>query len=203
MATPSEFRRDMEEAGDRLFPEVRAAMNKHGRDFAYKDMLKHIRSGVGVKWRGGNLGRSFGWEEVGDTSDSWRGIAYTTSKSAPLQEHGGEVRPVTAKKLAIPLKAAKHGSGIPKGPPRSFPNTFIQKSKRGNLLIFQMTGKKRPKNLPEGANDPSIVPLFVLKDRVRVPGRLGFFDLWKDGSDERRALLARATARALRGGNGG
>jgi hypothetical protein len=63
------------------------------------------------------------------------------------------------KKLAIPLTAAKTPSGVVRGKPRDFQNTFIRKSKAGNLIIFQ--------NESDG-----IKPLFVLKDQVKVPARV-------------------------------
>ena len=43
-------------------------------------------------------------------------------------------------------------------------NTFVQYSKKGNLLIFQ----KRSRG--------SIVPLYILKKRVKIPARLGLGD---------------------------
>ena len=69
------------------------------------------------------------------------------------------IRPRRAQFLAIPLSAAKTAAGVPRGRPRDFGNTFIQRSRRGNLLIFQ-------KRLG------SIVPLFALKKEVRIPARV-------------------------------
>jgi len=66
--------------------------------------------------------------------------------------------------LAIPLDAARrfktrNALGLAK-PPREWPNTFVAKSKRGNLIIFQEQGDR-------------IVPLFVLKQKVTIPPRPG------------------------------
>ena len=69
------------------------------------------------------------------------------------------IRPRRAQFLAIPLSAAKTAAGVPRGRPRDFGNTFIQRSKKGNLLIFQ-------KRLG------GIVPLFALKKEVRIPARV-------------------------------
>jgi hypothetical protein len=69
------------------------------------------------------------------------------------------VVPRTSKFLAIPLQAAKTPAGVPRGRPRDFPNTFIRRSRQGNLLIFQKTGKT------------TIIPLFVLKSEVVIPAR--------------------------------
>jgi hypothetical protein len=68
------------------------------------------------------------------------------------------IRPRHAKYLAMPLKAAMTPAGVAKGNPRDFDNTFVQRSKAGNLLIFQRTAK-------------GIVPLFVLRSEVTIPAR--------------------------------
>ena len=65
---------------------------------------------------------------------------------------GGVLRPRKAKHLALPFP------GIT-GRPRSYQNTFFQKSKKGNLIMFQ------------NQDDGSIIPLFVLKESVKIPAR--------------------------------
>lgn len=81
----------------------------------------------------------------------------------PLSVHEtGAVIRKRGKLLAIPLEAALDSRGVPKKRgPRAWRNTFVAKSRRGNLLIFQ----KKPGG--------KIVPLYVLKDKVRIPRRLG------------------------------
>lgn len=77
------------------------------------------------------------------------------------QEYGAVIRPKRSKYLTIPLPAALNSNGTPKKKSaREWQNTFIQKSKKGNLIIFQKRGK-------------DIVPLYVLKTQVRIPPRLG------------------------------
>ena len=79
----------------------------------------------------------------------------------PLQEFGGTVRPVRAKKLTIPTEFAKTPAGVPRFTARgaqSEYDTFIATSKAGNLLIF---------GRPHGGGDT--VPLFVLVDQATVP----------------------------------
>lgn len=78
-----------------------------------------------------------------------------------IHEYGGTIRPKRAKYLAIPLPEALDSRGVPKRRgPRDWKNTFVAKSKKGNLLIFQKRGK-------------DIVPLYALKSEVRIPARLG------------------------------
>jgi hypothetical protein len=63
--------------------------------------------------------------------------------------------------MAIPLPAALNANGTPKRPgPRSWSNTFVRESRKGNVIIFQRKGRK-------------IVPLYLLRRKVRIPRRLG------------------------------
>lgn len=97
----------------------------------------------------------------GTTFASLAGSISSDVPYAGIQETGGVIKPKTAKYLAIPLPAALNNAGIPlRDGPRSWPNTFVARSKAGNLLIFQKLGT-------------SIIPLYVLKDQVTIPPRLG------------------------------
>lgn len=80
-------------------------------------------------------------------------------KYANIQETGGTVKAKNAKYLTIPLPAALTSAGVLRQPARQWPNTFIMKSKNGNLLIMQKTGKKLSR----------LVALFVLKKQVTIP----------------------------------
>lgn len=76
-------------------------------------------------------------------------------------ERGATIRAKKAKFLTIPLPAALDSRGIPKKRrARDWPNTFVIKSKRGNLLIVQRKGK-------------GLLPLYLLRKSVRIPPRLG------------------------------
>lgn len=78
-----------------------------------------------------------------------------------IHETGAWVRG-KGKLIPVPLPAALDGRGVPlKKRPRQWPNTFVARSKAGNLIIFQKQ------------SDGGLVPLYVLKKRIRVPKRLG------------------------------
>lgn len=64
------------------------------------------------------------------------------------------IRPRQAQYLAIPLTEEAR-----RAKPRSFENTFVQSSRRGNLLIFQKTGAG------------TIAPLYLLRREVTIPAR--------------------------------
>lgn len=77
-----------------------------------------------------------------------------------IQETGATVTAKRSGFLTIPLPAVLDSRGIPKrSSARDWKNTFVQRSKKGNLLIFRRRGK-------------TITPLYVLKKRVKIPPRL-------------------------------
>ena len=87
------------------------------------------------------------------------GIHYLKS-----HEYGAVIRPKRSNYLTIPLPAALDSRGVPKKrSAREWKDTFVIKSKKGNLLIVR---KKRA----------GIEPLYVLKKRVVIPKRLGMRD---------------------------
>lgn len=90
---------------------------------------------------------------------------------ASTQEFGATIRPKRAKYLTIPLPAAMDSRGVMLLPrARDYPNTFVAKSRKGNLLIFQKRGAKK------------IVPLFVLKREVKIPPRMNLGVMIEAGS---------------------
>lgn len=74
--------------------------------------------------------------------------------------------------LTIPLKAAKTKAGVPLGRARStvFGETFVKRSKKGNLIIFGKLSAQKGKNA--GQAKGKIVPLFLLVKQVTIPTRV-------------------------------
>lgn len=107
--------------------------------------MRSIRSSVRV--RGTTLDNLTG---------SIGGIGYLRT-----HEFGATVRAKSAKYLTIPLPAALHANGTPiHRSARQWQNSFIIRSKNGNLLIVQRRGK-------------SLQPLYLLKEEVTIKPRLG------------------------------
>lgn len=97
---------------------------------------------------------------TGSTLDSIQGYI-SADFPAQVHEFGATITPKKAKYLTVPLPAALNSNGTPKKrSAREWENTFVAKSKAGNLIIFQKRGS-------------SIEPLYVLKSSVRIPARLG------------------------------
>lgn len=88
-----------------------------------------------------------------------------------VHEEGATIRARNAQFLTIPMPAALNSRGIPIRPSaRDWPDTFVQRSRRGNLLIFQRRGG-------------TIVPLYLLRRQVQIPPRLEAQKTIDAGSD--------------------
>lgn len=108
---------------------------------------------------------------------------------ASTQEFGATITPKRAKWLTVPLPAALDSRGIMKLPKaRDYPRTFVQRSRKGNLIIFQKRGKRK------------IVPLFVLKKSVTIPPRLNMSNAVEAGSRALGPLIVEETLRAFQQG---
>lgn len=106
-------------------------------------------------------------------------VSFTLTGIAAVHERGAVITPKRARYLTVPLPAALDKRGVALFPrARDWQNTFVKRSKAGNLLIFQKRGKDQ------------IVPLYVLKKRVVIPKRLAFEPAFEAG----RSFLADALA---------
>lgn len=133
-------------------------------------------SGVILKRRTGNLARSMGWRLDKDkngvpeaTVGSGASLKTARMSYANIHETGGTIRPINAKMLTIPLKAAKTAAGVPRFTAREvqsgaagYDSSFIGRSKSGNLILFGSI---------KGMAKIKVVPLFLLKDKVDIPAR--------------------------------
>jgi hypothetical protein len=116
-----------------------------------------------------------------DGTDVKSGVTIGTKYSPVHFGPVGQVTHITPKRgkfLAIPMQEAMNGQGVAKGAPRDesiYGQTFVAKSKAGNLVIFgkllYVKGKK------SGQAKGDLKPLFVLKSSVDVPARIHPEDL--------------------------
>lgn len=165
---------------------------ERGANKAMKTVYTEMRNLHGSKWNGQTVNPTDrlqkrtgkGLKSIGDS----RYFAYTSGKGATgrnygqnqftefgmstgtmgIHETGGVITPRRSKYLTVPLPAALNRDGTPKKKSaRKWKNTFVIKSKKGNLIIMQNRGRgKKP------------VPLYVLKPSVRIRPRLGLNSAW-------------------------
>lgn len=118
------------------------------------------------------------------------GISFGTIYSRVHVGPKGQVTTITPKKgkyLTIPLPAAMTKAGVGKGSAMLGPwtNTFVRKSKAGNLIMFgQMTSYSKVKVKGTAVKgiairkiSSNVVPLFLLKKSVKVKARIHPKDL--------------------------
>lgn len=122
--------------------------------------------------RSGRLAASLNASQIKvSEDDNDVGVSFTLTGIAVVHETGATIRAKSAQYLTIPLPAALNSNGTPKRPTaRSWNNTFVKRSKKGNLLIFQKNGKE-------------LTPLYVLKKSVTIPKRLAFKEAFEAGKD--------------------
>lgn len=98
-----------------------------------------------------------------------------------IHEYGGTIK-AKGKLMTIPLPAALSSRGTSPPFARQWKNTFVARSRAGNLIIFQ----RRPMG---------VVPLYVLKSQVYIPARLGMRD---EMEDQMPYFMARAADQVVR-----
>lgn len=131
----------------------------------------------GTQWSGGTSGSNL-FKRSGDGLDSIKDsisvsggsissmAGRITAGKMGVHERGATIRAKAGGYLTIPLPAALDSRGVPlRKRARDWDNTFVARSKRGNLIIFQKKGRK------------NIRPLYVLKTSVRLRPRLGLGDM--------------------------
>ena len=115
----------------------------------------HVRSGAGLA----SIMKSIAVHSGGSLAGTYGKISTGTMA---IHETGGVIAASGGGYLTIPLPAALDSRGVPlKHSARDWPNTFTQRSRKGNLIIFQRRLGTR-----------EIIPLYVLKHSVRIPARL-------------------------------
>ena len=133
--------------------------------------------GRNLKRRTGHLAQGLNWVSVRREGSNFVMELESKAPYAAIQEHGGVIKPKKAKYLTVPLPAALTPAGVLRKEAREYPNAFIQRSRRGNLIIFDQRGNK-------------IVPLFVLKKEVKIPPSHWFSDAVNRVDNELVQILA-------------
>lgn len=96
---------------------------------------------------------------TGESLSELRGVIDAVGYMA-AHEEGATIRPTQGQYLTVPLPAAMRSNGLPKKQSaRDWDNTFVKRSKKGSLLIFQKRGR-------------NIIPLYILMEQVTLRPRL-------------------------------
>jgi len=166
----------------RMAKALRSAFQQIGQGFIAKHRRDRLRGRPGLKQHHGQAGLagSFGFEVVGMDLDSMQLINYSTSLYARIHEHGGIIKAKNVKYLTIPLPAA----GGSDARIRDFAGGAFIKSKNGNLLYI---------------DGDSGEPLFLLRESVTIPARLGWVMTWNRMESAFAEKIAQEVAKAMEG----
>ena len=178
-------KRGLEAVGQSLEDGLMRASNRLAKELKVylEGVAKALAKRHGNPWPGGTTATTLsrrsgaGMKSIldsvkvtGKMIDDIQGVIGLTGYLA-IHETGGTIRAKRSKYLTIPLAAALNTDGTPKRrSAREWENTFVGRSKAGNLLIFQKTAT-------------GMIPLYVLKKEVTIPARLGMKATLEAGLD--------------------
>jgi hypothetical protein len=182
---------------DILAGNIRSHLKTSGADWQGK-MLNRFR-GNPMRTRTGALKRSMRHKVTGSKLRNIKLRAVSTSRYAAVHEYGTvgkggslpDIRPKRAKHLTIPLPDNLTPAGVARYPSARKliardPTAFFHTSSSGVTTI----------GIKKGG---SLKFLWVLKKKVSIPARLGFFLTWHQLRDRRRSTFANAVRYALSG----
>lgn len=136
-----------------------SSLMKDLSNFMYFDVVTNFLSGQALKVRSGTLRRSVRPFYKKRKNVYIAGVVFGVKYAKTHIGKKGtytEIEPRVAKFLAIPTEHARTPAGVSRyKSPRDVPDTFVAKG-----VIFQKRGRNK------------IVPMFILKRRVRIPKRL-------------------------------
>jgi len=116
---------------------------------------------------------------------------FTDSKIARLQEEGGTVVNPSGGKLAVPL-SARTEMFTAAGKLRQ---TYKHPGQMKNIIPIELSGKMFLAKVMKKFK--RILPLYVLKAKVKIPARMGFYQVWEDMSNDRIFLINQAVDKTL------
>jgi hypothetical protein len=152
--------------------------------------VKRMSGRPGVNRLSGNLARSFRHQESGSTLADAQTRIYSTAIYSRVQEYGATIRPVRARKLAIP---------IPGSPAMRANGEALFHSPLRASLAGQGIFRVKDVLATRAASGKGIVPWFALKDSVYVPPRLKFSETVKARLRVLRSALGDAFNAAKKG----
>jgi hypothetical protein len=165
--------------------DLKTTLQVRGKQLQTHTRVTYLRGGTSdtrLRMRTGKFAASTRALPLKKVEGGWStGLGFGTKYAAVHVGPEGRKTEITPKKkkfLAIPLPAAMTGGGVLRGKPLDdsvWGETFIAKSKKGNLIIFgkkvSWSGSGRS-GAKVGQTRGKLVPLFVLKTSVKVKTRV-------------------------------
>jgi hypothetical protein len=181
----------------RLFPkelkyEIADGMDHISRRFLKVFRQTRLQGPPGIKGRPHGIFTHFSRASLVSQDIEGMGmVIFSDSKIARMHEEGAIVKNPGGGKLAVPLSARKELFTADGRLKQQYRRPRLLK----NVVPIQLRGKtflaKVKKKLRE------ILPLFVLKNQVRIKPRLMFYKTWDDMQNERIQILNKSIEKAL------
>lgn len=181
----------------RLFPkdlkfEIADGMDHISRKFLKVFRQERLQGPPGIRGRPHGIFTHFSRASLVSQDIEGMGmVIFSDSKIARMHEEGATLKNQSGGKLAVPLSARKElftSDGRLK-------KQYRQPRLLKNVVPIQLRGKtflaKVKKKLRQ------ILPLFVLKNSVRIRPRLMFYKTWDDLQNERINILNKSIEKAL------
>ena len=181
----------------RLFPKELKYEIADGMDHATRKFLKifkqtRLQGPPGIKGRSHGIFTHFQRASLVSQDIEGMGmVIFSDSKIARMHEEGATLKNPGGGKLAVPLSARKELFTSDGRLKKQYKQPRLLK----NVIPIQLKGKtflaKVKKKLRE------LIPIFVLKNSVRIRPRLMFYKTWDDMQNERIDILNKSIEKAL------
>ena len=181
----------------RLFPkdlkyEIADGMDHISRKFLKVFKQTRLQGPPGIKGRPHGIFTHFSRASLVSQDIEGMGmVIFSDSKIARMHEEGATVKNPGGGKLAVPLSARRElftSNGRLK-------KQYRQPRLIKNVIPIQLRGKMFLARIIKKARQ--ILPLFVLKNSVRIKPRLMFYQTWDDMQNERIVILNKSVEKAL------
>lgn len=181
----------------RLFPkdlkyEIADGMDHISRKFLKVFKQTRLQGPPGIKGRPHGIFTHFSRASLVSQDIEGMGmVIFSDSKIARMHEEGATVKNPGGGKLAVPLSARRElftSNGRLK-------KQYRQPRLIKNVIPIQLRGKTFLARIIKKARQ--ILPLFVLKNSVRIKPRLMFYQTWDDLQNERIIILNKSVEKAL------
>ena len=181
----------------RLFPkdlkyEIADGMDHISRKFLKVFKQTRLQGPPGIKGRPHGIFTHFSRASLVSQDIEGMGmVIFSDSKIARMHEEGATVKNPGGGKLAVPLSARRElftSDGRLK-------KKYRQPRLIKNVIPIQIRGKTFLARVMKKARE--ILPLFVLKNSVRIKPRLMFYQTWDDLQNERIVILNKSVEKAL------
>lgn len=181
----------------RVFPKELRMELGDGMDHISKKFLKQfyqtrLQGAPGIKARPHGIFTHFRRASlVSQTIEGMGMVIFSDSKISRLHEEGGIVKNPGGSKLAVPLSARAElftSDGRLKKQYRKLRTlkNVVPIKLRSKTFLAKVKQKLR-----------SILPLFVLKNQIRIRPRLGFYKTWDEMQNERINILNKSIQKTL------